>query len=552
MATSSAAEGVEDAGDNPLAQQRAAQPEVEPLGGREVLAVVLWVVLADVAIYRAIGYAGPALFFVAAAIILWLGRSKTRAHAAWPVVMALLVGVSLRLVCCGSLWLLIIAWSLLMALAMTLCGAAPLVLEMVAFIGHVILGGGRRLSAIRVPGKLRAAARSGPTGRGAILFPLAALVVFGTLFVLANPDLLSLVSKRLETAALAAFEWLLGFSPLEILFWCAAAWIALGMLRPARPLTQIGPPHEGAGVPAEAQPAPLFVAIRNMLVMVVVLFAAYLVFEFSTLWFRQFPKGFYYAGYAHLGAMWLTIALALATATLSFALGKSTAGDPRRPTLRAFAWIWSIENLLLAAAVYNRLAIYVGYNGMTQMRVIGIFGVTAVLVGFLLVIYKIARGRSFWWLIRAQLLTVALLVVVHGIVPVDYIVHRHNVARVMRGDLKPAVQIAVKPIDATGMLTLFPLLQHDDELIRNGVRAMLIQKRRELENAVPGGSQPRSSADQAQLTPRHQHWTAYQWARQRLAEKLQRQLPASLAGETSTAEQNRSIRQFVDYAMQWY
>lgn len=35
------------------------------------------------------------------------------------------------------------------------------------------------------------------------------------------------------------------------------------------------------------------------------------------MWFRPFPTGFHYSGYAHEGAFWLTVALAMATITLS-------------------------------------------------------------------------------------------------------------------------------------------------------------------------------------------------------------------------------------------
>ncbi len=36
--------------------------------------------------------------------------------------------------------------------------------------------------------------------------------------------------------------------------------------------------------------------------------------------------------------------------------------DPRLPRLRRLAWLWSAENMLLAAAVYHRLFIYIGFN----------------------------------------------------------------------------------------------------------------------------------------------------------------------------------------------
>src|SRR5207244_2219651 len=94
----------------------------------------------------------------------------------------------------------------------------------------------------------------------------------------------------------------------------------------------------------------LYATFRNTLVAVIVLFAAYLGFEFKTLWFRVFPKGFYYSGYAHEGAAWLTAALALATIVLSVIFRTAVLRDAGLPRLKKLAWIWSAENLLLAVA----------------------------------------------------------------------------------------------------------------------------------------------------------------------------------------------------------
>ncbi len=529
-----------------------ASANLEPFSIREIAAVLLWVLVADVTLYRAVGFAGPAVFYVAAAAILWLGRRRGRLHPSWKLVAALLACVSLRLACCGSLWLLVIGSVLLLAFAMALAGAVPLVLEVIAFTGQVIVGAGRRLSAVHVPQSLRTVNRSSHGGHAALLFPLAAVAVFGSLFVLANPDLLSLVSERMQAMAQAAFDWVFTFSPLEMAFWAVAGWLGLGLMRPAGPLALIGPSVEADAPTTSGQPAPLYAAIRNMLVSVIALFAMYLVFEFSTLWFRQFPAGFYYAGYAHQGALWLTIALALATATLSFALGQTTSRDPRRSLLIRLAWIWSIENFLLAAAVYNRLAIYVGYNGMTRMRIIGIFGVTAVVIGFLLVIYKITQSRSFWWLVRAQLLALALVIIAHSIFPVDYVVHRYNVARVMKGDLRPAVQIAVKPMDTTGFLTLFPLLEHDDPIIRSGIQAMLRQQRRRLEG-IDSTARHRRTSSTGNTTGLH--WSEYQWAQDQLVTKLQSEPLTQSTGITveRLREIDRAaIEQLIQYTMPWY
>ena len=147
----------------------------------------------------------------------------------------------------------------------------------------------------------------------------------------------------------------------------------------------------------------------------------------------------------------------------------------RSRVLRRLAWIWSIENLLLALAVYHRLSIYIGFNGMTRMRTVGLLGITAVVVGFVLVVHKITRGHDFRWLIRRQLWTVAIAIYLYAVIPVDPLVHTYNVRRILSGDPAPSVQISVHPIDSAGVLVLFPLLESDDALLREGVRALLAE-----------------------------------------------------------------------------
>jgi len=49
------------------------QPPVTP---REILAILLLIVAADVTIYRGLGFAGYALFFLVAPLLLWLGAPR--------------------------------------------------------------------------------------------------------------------------------------------------------------------------------------------------------------------------------------------------------------------------------------------------------------------------------------------------------------------------------------------------------------------------------------------------------------------------------------------
>ncbi|MEO2032135.1 MAG: DUF4153 domain-containing protein [Planctomycetaceae bacterium] len=83
---------------------------------------------------------------------------------------------------------------------------------------------------------------------------------------------------------------------------------------------------------------------------------------------------------------------------------------------------WSVLNLVLVLAVYNRLLIYIDYNGMTRMRTVGLLGITSVVGGFVLVLFKINRQYRFLWLVRRQLWVLAAAVYLLLVLPVDVLI----------------------------------------------------------------------------------------------------------------------------------
>ncbi|MCI0360047.1 MAG: DUF4173 domain-containing protein [Planctomycetaceae bacterium] len=337
-------------------------------------------------------------------------------------------------------------------------------------------------------------------------------------------------------------EWVEGISKnwREVGFWLLVGYIAIGLLRPIIRRSITDRVASAFAVDAEiVEPgeAPLYAPIRNMLWAVIVLFAAYLVFEFRTLWFREFPKGFYYSGYAHEGAAWLTVALALATLVLSLIFRGKVLGDPRLARLQTLAWVWSVLNLLLAVTVYHRMFIYIDFNGMTRMRTIGLFGITTVVVGFVLVLWKIVHHRDFLWLIQRQLWTLAIAIFLFALTPVDFLVHTYNVRRILAGDLAPSVQISVHPISAEGYLVLGPLVDCRDRTIRDGVRAMLAQRQIDSQ---------RVAAEHRRLG-----WTAWQLSEASLNHRLA--LQSSAWGDMADSNTRQAaLDSFRAYAYQWY
>lgn len=507
--------------------------------------LLLWTALADYLIYRTYGFSGPAVFFALVPVFFLLrprenddGQPKSSSlRIAKTICVALLWCAAIRLALIGNGLVVFSATLLTFALALASSNVFPWALETIAMSARSLVDGLLWLGRHRLPSIGRRATDGNSVARTmAWLFPGVATIVFGGIFVLANPDLQEIVSARLELISDWTWQWVSRLDGLEIPFCVTALLLGAGLLFPTLGKLQIGgtdtPIDEG-----DTTKSPLYGAFRNTLVCLIVLFSVYLVFEFKTLWSREFEEGFYYAGYAHQGAAWLTAALALATSLLSIIFHGKMLSDPRVTRLKSLAWVWSTLNFLLAVAVFNRLAIYVGYNGLTVMRLFGFFGITVVVVGFSLVLIKIATQKGFWWLVRTQLTALMFFIIAFTLFPVDYVAHRYNVSRVVQNDLTPAVMIAVKPKDDLGYLPLLDLVNVSDPVIRKGVRAMLAD---------------RQIAIKAQVDSAPWHWTRFQGAAEMLYPRLVEMEGLWSLYLDDSDKRDEAISRFQDYAMQWY
>ena len=372
---------------------------------------------------------------------------------------------------------------------------------------------------------------------------MMAVVVFGWIFIQANPDLAKWVGESLEWVQLRITEYLSDVDFAEIILIAIVAWWVLGQLLPifdSFAAAEFSPLLLGQPNGSDESQSKMFAPYRNTLLAVIILFVAYLIFEFQTLWFRDFPEGFYYAGYAHEGAAWLTFALAVATLMLSLIFRGATLKDERIQSLKTLAWIWSALNLALAIAVYNRMWIYVDFNGMTRMRVLGLFGISTVVAGFVLVVLKIRREKSFLWLIQRQLWTLAIAIYLLSVTPVDYLVHSYNVAQILDGKLAPSVQITEHPVDESGWLVLHALIDCGDEIIRDGIRAKLASFQYSERQRRWGEWDANSK-----------HWTAYQIVHRALKQKM-KESNSELSAFPDQESREAAWTRFKDYAYQWY
>jgi len=159
-------------------------------------------------------------------------------------------------------------------------------------------------------------------------------------------------------------------------------------------------------------------------------------------------------------------------------------------------------------------------------------------VGFVLVLWKIAHNRDFVWLVRRHLWALAITVYLFVLTPVDTIVVNYNVRRILSGDSAPSVQISEHPINSEGVLLLQPLLNCDDQIVREGVRALLAQHYEDAKKLA--------------IERQEKGWTSFQIADHFVLQRLR-------AGSDNWAEykdpetREAILKQFHDYAYpRWY
>ncbi len=517
--------------------QDLALPLRTPHGRYAWLVIAAMIVLVDVTLFRSDGFAGPALFFPVALTLLLRGRLQVT----WS--MQLFIIIALLLCLCGSMaWAggtgqIVAAIWLLIAGNLAAQGVVPYLLETIIAIAGIIPGGYEFLHGVQLNWRrivLDPVDHGRPSQAMNYILPIVSVIVFGSVFIMANPDVIREISSWISSICLQIQNWFSRFSAYEIFVWCLSSWFTAGLLSPV-----VRRAVEATGIladsPEQEYVHPMFTPFRNTLLTLIGLFTVYLVFEFCTLWFRRFPEGFHYSGYAHEGSAWLTVALGLATLTLSLIFRGSMMNDQRLGSLKKLAWIWSGLNFMLAASVYNRLLIYVDFNGMTRMRVVGFLGISAVVGGFILVLVKITQRQKFIWLISRQIWVLAFAIYVYIAIPVDMLVHRYNVKRILAGSPAPCVQISEHPISADALPQLLPLLDCKYPEIVDGVTATLRSRLQQMES----------------IKSKSQHWTEHQFGTQ-LALKSLRNTQSRLNMSASDSATQVDLEKFREFAMQWW
>ncbi len=461
----------------PLPRRPVTHPPLRP---KELAAWLSIALVVDVATWdgetSVVGGLGLALVYAAVPLVVALSIARFRWTRRLVVLGTVLGLLALRMAILPADSTNLAALLAIAALPIVLRQRRASPLEVGATFFTAVVAIPSRVSA-SLAGLRRLVPRSGQTAHRVIatVVPLALALAFVLVFALANP----IVADGLTWVwdALSSLAWP---APVRIALWCAALGAGIFLLRPSPLLAR---DDEGAA-PDGAVSALSRAVARNSLIAVCAVFAGYLVLDAIHLVSGRPPEGMTTQIYAHQGAFWLTVALAMVTGTVGVLFRGGLATDPTARGVRRLAYAWTALGIGIAVATYARLGIHIARSGLSDLRIVGILGITSVVIGMLLTVRKLALGRSFVWLVRRQLDALAAVAVIYALLPTHLISAHVNVARIEAGSYGALLHVGPEVRQIESSASYLSLLDHPDERVRRGVASALLRQSASLDAYV--------------------------------------------------------------------
>ncbi|MER9463271.1 MULTISPECIES: DUF4173 domain-containing protein [unclassified Mesorhizobium] len=299
------------------------------------------------------------------------------------------------------------------------------------------------------------------------VMPVTLGAVFLLLFGAANPVIeywLSLIDlmKLLDLIQLP-----------RIVFWLVVLAGVWAFLRPRLPrfLRRLPrrPPPAAVAAPAATKPATTIedvvfgkAAILRALLVFNALFALQTGLDAAYLWGGvALPDGLSYAAYAHRGAYPLIATALLAAGFVLAALrpGSETSSDP---LIRRLVYAWVAQNIVLVISSILRLDLYIGVYALTYWRIAAFVWMGLVASGLVLIIARIALGKSNEWLLSANLATLSATLYACCFINFAAAIANFNVdhSLEMTGDGTPIDTEYLRSLGAAAMPALDRLYMH--------------------------------------------------------------------------------------------
>lgn len=447
---------------------------------RESVFLIISVAVADFLMYSNFGGSGFALTVLYYTAGVWLLHEDRRTDPNVLLVLALLFVLMGRNI--WSMTPLSVAVPVILLGALSVCQRTDerKLLDSLIFSATSYFAGPARLREYLAP-LHRALFYSTNNSWLRLVIPalgsLAALIIFTAIFLMANPIVDRLINDGLNHFRKYIDLWSL-ISIWRFMFWFLVAMITAGLLKPYIKESIKLTDHEDQLSANEDNPdvSAQVLTLTGILIVAAISFTAYNALDIYYLWISaELPEGITYSQYARQGTGWLTLALLVSSAVIGVASSECFSTQSSIARIKKLSYYWVLQDTILALAVLKRIQMYVEYNGLTPLRITGIFGVMTVIAGILVLAVKLRGRKNLIWLIRRYAAVFIVGLTVYAAFPSAWFSARFNANQAMNGNVAPLVWIFEKHegIPIEGVSQLVTLLDHPDPVISEGISAYL-------------------------------------------------------------------------------
>lgn len=255
-----------------------------------------------------------------------------------------------------------------------------------------------------------------------LILPAAAVLLFGLLFIWANPVIEDFAASLSTGGSL--FDVL---TPERLLLWAFTSMIVWSLLRASAIYLPKGASYEAERIDGRIVRLFSVQSVLTALVLCNAIFAVQNGLDITYLWAGEtLPNGMTHAQYAHRGAYPLILTALLAGAFVLVALRRGAATEHDR-RIRALIHLWLAQNVFLVASAMLRTLNYIEDYSLTWLRLSALIWMGLVACGLILIVARILAGKPGRWLINANALAAVGILYVLAFVNLSGIIADYNV-----------------------------------------------------------------------------------------------------------------------------
>jgi hypothetical protein len=272
------------------------------------------------------------------------------------------------------------------------------------------------------PGAASANLRKADGWFATLLLPVAAALIFGALFISANP-LIAEFAARMSWSLPVTYLFSVS-TPVALV-----AFLAMGVLMRMRARTASAVAAKLETANSSIQKYLSRASVVTTLVLLNLMFAAENVLDYAYIWQGiALPPGMSFTSYVHRGSYSL-VATALLAAVLMIIIFRPGTDTQESRRARWLVYLFAFQNVLLVASTAKRTLAYVDYSGMTLWRLSALIWMGVVAAGLVLIAVRVWRNRTTGWLLNTNLSVAALMLLACSYMDFVGIVSRWNVDR---------------------------------------------------------------------------------------------------------------------------